>query len=89
MRKLPVWSTVLGAYGFVWYERRPFLTLALPAIAILTILTGAIRATDPGLGLFMAVWGLAMLAFWVTFCVTWCRHYLVPGEVATIRTALR
>ena len=92
MRKLPVWSTVLGAYDFVWYERRPFLTLALQAIAILTILTGAIQATDPGLGLFMAVLGLTMLAelaFWVTFCVAWHRHYLVPGEVATIRNPLR
>ncbi len=50
MRKLPVWSTVLGAYDFVWYERRPFLTLAVPAIAILAILTtmlGAIWATAP------------------------------------------
>lgn len=90
MRKLPVWSTVLGAYDFVWYERRPFLTLALPAIAILTILTimfGAIRAT---VGIFGHLGlGFVMLVFWVTFCVAWHRHYLVPEEVATIRTALR
>lgn len=112
MRKLPVWSTILGAYDFVWYERRPFLTLALPAIAILTILTimlGAIRATASvilstigagaspegavlilGLGIFGRLGlGLAMLAIWVTFCVAWHRHYLVPEEVATIQTALR
>ena len=109
MSKLPVWSTALGAYDFVWSERRPFLSLALPAIAILSILTkmlGAMWATAPGtdegigptavepsLGFgvvaVMAVYALATLAFWVTFCVAWHRHYLVPGEVATIRTALR
>ena len=109
MRKLPVWSTVLGAYHFVWYGRRPFLTLALPAIAILAILFimfDAIRATAPdtdegigptavepslnlGVMAVKVVYSLAMPAFWVMFCVAWHRHYLVPGEVATIRTALR
>ncbi len=100
MRKLPVWSTVLGAYDFVWYERWPFLTLAFPAIAILAILNTMLWATAPGptaaepsLGIgvmaAMVVYYVAMLALWVTFCVAWHRHYLVPGEVATIRNPLR
>ncbi len=106
MRKLPVWSTVVGAYDFVWYERRPFLTLAFPAIAILAILTTMLWATAPGtdegvgptavepgsgIGMmaFTVLYLVVMLVLWVTFSVAWHRHYLVSGEVATVRSALR
>ncbi len=109
MGKLPVWSTVLGAYDFVWYERRSFLTLAFPAIAILAILTilpvtiwGTAPGTDedvgptavePGSGIGMMAFTVlylgVMLVLWVTFSVAWHRHYLVRGEVATVRSALR
>ena len=46
-------------------------------------------SVDLGMMVVSAVYFFAMIAFWVTFCVAWHRHYLIEGEVATIRTAFR
>ena len=40
---LPVLGTVLGAYAFVWQERRQFWRLTLPPLVILAILTALVQ----------------------------------------------
>ena len=37
MLRIPVFTTLLGAYAFVWRERRDFLALAFPAIVALAV----------------------------------------------------
>ena len=56
---LPVLGTVLGAYAFVWRERRQFWQLTLPPLVILAILTALVQwgtvsssVTLDGVGLF-------------------------------------
>ena len=43
MTSLPVLGTVLGAYAFVWQERRQFWRLTLPPLVILAILTALVQ----------------------------------------------
>ncbi|MEE8544434.1 MAG: hypothetical protein V3T29_01340, partial [Alphaproteobacteria bacterium] len=43
MHRVPVFKTVLGAYAFVWQARKDFVSLALPlvvAVAIVSVLYG-------------------------------------------------
>lgn len=47
MQRSPVFRTAREAYGFLWHERRNFLSLASPAIVVLGILDTLIT----GLGL--------------------------------------
>ena len=43
MTPLPVLGTILGAYAFVWRERRQFWQLTLPPLVILAILTALVQ----------------------------------------------
>ena len=97
MLRIPVFTTVLSAYAFVWRERRDFLALAFPAIVALAILitlsarlaAAAGAAAGIGLGFGVLLLGVANLAVWVLFAVAWHRRFLLPDERATVRAALR
>lgn len=101
MTQVPVLPTVMGAYAFMWAERRQFRVLALPmivlpvAIAALAalVLVPALSAGPaydlPWRPVLSSAVGLAMVMLWVMFSVAWHRRYLVPGMPTTIAGALR
>ncbi len=85
MKQLAVFKTLGACCAFVWLERRNFLSLALPGIAVLAILRTLTNLFGTG-GLVNPA---ASIAAWVLFAVAWHRSYLVPNEVTTVRAALR
>ena len=102
MLRLPIFVTILEAYAFVWRERRDFMALAFPAILVLATLNALFSfalpmpASDAGevqgdarLGFILIILIAIGLVFYVMFSVPWHRRYLVPGEVMTVRDALR
>jgi hypothetical protein len=86
--KLAILSTARGAYRFVWQHRRRFISLAFPAIVVLSIVAAlVVRPYSPAVGHELG-WGeivasVAELVLWVMFAVAWHRRYLAPAVAAS------
>ena len=104
MTSLPVLGTVLGAYAFVWQERRQFWRLTLPPLVILAILTALVQwgtvsfdVTWDGVRSFsvqrsgwvsVLSFVLLMLNIWV-WLATALLGYLLPAEGCSTVDAYR
>lgn len=103
MNKVPVWSTVGGAFAFVWHERKRFAALAFAPVLIASLvyvlfawmlpmdaMAEISEGTRSMVPMFLATWGAGLISFllWVTFSVAWHRRYLMPGEAVTVGQAL-
>ncbi len=101
MNKIFVHQTVVGAYGFVWRERKDFLLLSFPFIAALSILSSLLVSSAmplQGEGISQApisvsgvgiVFGLVSMICVVLFSVAWHRRYLLPQESLTVISTLK
>lgn len=102
MVKVSIWATVRESYGFVWYGRRRFASLATPAIVVLAILSTLVTwlaaSTVPGgaenrmagpAGILLVITVPASIFLWVVFSVAWHRAFLKPNESVTVSGALK
>ena len=101
MQRLLIIPTLIEAYRFVWRERRDFVSLAFPLVAVLSLVGAALvwqarpdeAPTEGGYPVALAIVGLVLgllsLAFVVMFSVAWHRKYLVAHEASTVAAALR
>ena len=101
MRPLLIIPTVSEAYRFVWRERRDFVSLAFPLVAVLSLVGAALvwlarpaaAAGEGGYPVALAivgfVLGLLSLAFMVMFSIAWHRTYLGPHAGSTVAAALK
>ncbi len=103
MPKVPVWSTVGGAFAFVWRERKRFAALAFAPVLFASLITVLFLWAMPVETMMEVAQGQRSMApmvigifavnlitalLWVTFSVAWHRRYLMPGEDVTIGQAL-
>ena len=79
---LAVFETILASMAVVDFA-------GVPGAEEGSILTYSEANLNIGVLAVTAVYILTTLALWVTFCVAWHRHYLVPEEIPTTRSVFR